>query len=68
MVVAAYGLVNANAKWKPKSDMLLKSFKYDHISAISRVFMKKNTNDSLILLAMKNVNDILITAITSVLD
>lgn len=40
----------------------------DHVSAVPQVFMKKNKNDYLILLAIKVVDDIVFIDIPAVLD
>ena len=57
LLTAAYGLVNANAKWKNQSDNLMLDLGLQQPSHIPQVFFKKE-NGKLVLLVAKIVDDL----------
>lgn len=62
LLTAAYGLVNANAKWQTQSDALLRELGLRQFSAVPQLFYIR-TNDATTLLLAKIVDDFLITGV-----
>ena len=58
LLTAAYGLVNANAKWQEHSDQFLHSIGFKQISYILQLFYIREDSD-LVSVAVKVVDDIL---------
>ena len=58
LLTAAYGLVNANAKWQEHSDQFLHSIGFKQVSYIPQLFYIREGSD-LISVAVKVVDDIL---------
>lgn len=57
LLTAAYGLVNANAKWQSKSDAVMLDLGLQQSKHIPQLFFKKK-NEELVLVAAKVVNDL----------
>jgi len=64
LLTAAYGLVNANAKWQKQSDDVLRSFGFNQLVYVPQVFFAEDANN-LTMLAVKVVDDILFAGIQS---
>lgn len=58
LLVAGYGLINANSKWQLKSDKVLLDPGLQHVAAISQVFVKIDKNGHVLLLIIQILDDI----------
>lgn len=54
LMLVAYGLINANTKWKVQSDTVLLSLALVTFSAIPQLFVKKNDSGAVVLIIIKN--------------
>lgn len=59
LLVAVYGLVNANSKWQVKSDNSLLELGLQHLSSTPQLFAKFDDNGVVFLLFIKIVDDFL---------
>lgn len=67
LLTAAYGLVNANAKWQDQSDTLLHELGLHQLPVVPQLFHIIQ-NGQLMLLVAKIVDDILVTGVTNEVD
>lgn len=67
LLTAAYGLVNANAKWQSQSDQLFFDLGLEQCPVLPQLFYIIK-NGQLVLLAAKIVDDILVTGDTDMVD
>ena len=61
LLTAAYGLVNANAKWQQHSDYLLKSIGMKQLVYVPQLFYKRGVGGDLQVVAVEIVDDVLFT-------
>ena len=67
LLTAAYGLVNANAKWQDHSDSFLRDLGFVQLAYVPQLFFRK-LNNELHSLAVKVVDDILVSSVSVTLD
>lgn len=67
LLTAAYGLVNANAKWQQHSDDFLRSIGFEQLVYVPQLFFKR-VDGELSLLAVKVVDDILLAGRKNMLN
>ena len=67
LLTAAYGLVNANAKWQKLSDECLRMLGFKQLVYVPQLFYKK-LNRHLISVAVKVVDDVLFSGEPDVID
>lgn len=64
LLVAAYGLVNSNAKWQHQSDEAFISLGLEHVALVPQLFCLRKDGE-VTMLAVKIVDDILLTGTDS---
>lgn len=61
LLAAAYGLVNANAKWQEHSDNLLQDLGFKQLVYVPQLFYMRDCSGNLLAVAVKIVDDVLMT-------
>lgn len=66
LLSAAYGLVNATAKWQERSDKLITSISLAQLIYVPQIFFKRNVVGQLMMITVKVVDDVLFSGEVSV--
>ena len=67
LLTAAYGLVNASAKWQDQSDSFLRELGFAQLIYAPQLFFK-NVNNQFDSLTVKVVDDVLVSSVKTILD